>query len=401
MAAIRRPLYNPFLTGGRSPLLRSVRQIHISATPSTTSINGLVDLSSQTQAIPKLSGFGPFPAEITFEVLGAPYSLLSVALPASSNLYTRRGTLLGLNGRPSDTTSTLSILSPLLRAPKRIPFLYQKLTSTSPLTCIISTNTPNTTFCVLSLDGTADWTLSQPDALLAWSGHSIVVRPSEVTGRGLVALAGRGQVYQLSLKPGEEFIIHRKSLLAYSAAGQKPTKSRLATTTLRFQIPRVVGLRLTEKLKDVQWINAVRTSKPWELLWKAVWAIKTSLWGDREFLRFVGPATILLQSRTGGRIKDLIRREEIGELADIEPHAYSASASSKGIETVMVRKGGLETAKQAEKMVEDVVAKDARETKAAPTLTVKRTNSGSLKRVIVTKDGKVEFEDSDFKEFQR
>jgi len=230
-----------------------------------------------------------------------------------------------------------------------------------------------------------------------------MVRPSEVTGRGLVALAGRGQVYQVSLKLGEEFIIHRKSLLAYSTAGQKPTKSRLATTTLRFQIPRVIGLRLTEKLKDVQWINAVRASKLWELLGKAVWAIKTILWGDREFLRFVGPATVLLQSRTGGRTKDLIRREEIGELADIEPGAYSASTSSKqfGIETMLVKKGGLETAKQAEKMVEEVVAKDARETKAAPTLTTKRTNSGSLKRVIVTKDGKVEFEDSDFKEFQR
>ena len=37
--------------------------------------------------------------DVKFEVLGAPYSLLSVALPASSVLYSRRGTLVGVNGR--------------------------------------------------------------------------------------------------------------------------------------------------------------------------------------------------------------------------------------------------------------------------------------------------------------
>lgn len=37
--------------------------------------------------------------DVKFEVLGAPYSLLSVALPASSVLYSRRGTLIGVNGK--------------------------------------------------------------------------------------------------------------------------------------------------------------------------------------------------------------------------------------------------------------------------------------------------------------
>lgn len=34
-----------------------------------------------------------------FDVIGAPYSLLSVTLSASQNLYTRRGTLVGLSGK--------------------------------------------------------------------------------------------------------------------------------------------------------------------------------------------------------------------------------------------------------------------------------------------------------------
>lgn len=34
-----------------------------------------------------------------FDVIGAPYSMLSVSLSASQNLYTRRGTLVGLSGK--------------------------------------------------------------------------------------------------------------------------------------------------------------------------------------------------------------------------------------------------------------------------------------------------------------
>lgn len=44
-----------------------------------------------------------------FEVIGTPYSLLSVSLSASQNLYTRRGTLVGLNGK-ADNVCTSSCL---------------------------------------------------------------------------------------------------------------------------------------------------------------------------------------------------------------------------------------------------------------------------------------------------
>lgn len=291
-------------------------------------------------------------------------------------------------------TSTLSVLSPFTRAARGIPFLYQKVTSTTPLTCIISANTPNTTFCVLALDGTADWSLTQPDALLAWSGHSIAVKPQEVTGRGLVALVGRGQVYQVALKKDEEFIIHHRSLLAYSAAGQKPSKARLAATSLRFQVPRLrLGLGISQRLKEVEWINAMRASKVWEVLAKAVWAVKTAVWADREFLKFVGPATVLLQSRTGGRIRDLISREEMGEYAAVQS---MESVPRQRRETVKVLKIGLETAKQAAKMAEKETPD-----KAAPAMSQTQTHAGSLKRAVVTRVGHVEFEDSNFKEFQR
>ena len=37
-----------------------------------------------------------------FEVLGSPFSLLSVSLSASQNLYTQRGSLVGLGGKPEN-----------------------------------------------------------------------------------------------------------------------------------------------------------------------------------------------------------------------------------------------------------------------------------------------------------
>ncbi|KAI5821135.1 mitochondrial biogenesis AIM24-domain-containing protein [Pyronema omphalodes] len=406
---------------GLAPATIAARRVHIAATPSITSISGLVDLSKQTRAIPKLSGTGPFPAECTFEILGTPHSMLSVSLPASSNLYTRRGTLLGLNGRPSDTTSTLSLLSPLRRIPQGIPFLYQKITSTSPLTCLISTNTPNTTFCVLSLDGTADWTITQPDALLAWSGHSLVMKPREVMGRGLVALIGRGQVYQLQLKEGEEFIIHDRSLLAYSAAGQHPTTQRLAMTQMRFQIP-YINFSLQEQLGKVDLVQQIRASGAWKAAAKAWWKLKVAVQGDRQFRKFYGPVTILLQSRTGNRWKDMISKEEVGELADLETGAlarqFKAPAPAPtpapaAIKTAVnkatpVAHKATEVAKDAliegkgkvEDLVEKVVAEDKASTKSAETVVVRRSHAGTLKRVIV-KDGKVEFEDSDFSEFRK
>jgi len=37
-----------------------------------------------------------------FEVLSSPFSLLSASISASQNLYTRKGTLVGFNGKPEN-----------------------------------------------------------------------------------------------------------------------------------------------------------------------------------------------------------------------------------------------------------------------------------------------------------
>ncbi|KAI5842602.1 mitochondrial biogenesis AIM24-domain-containing protein [Morchella snyderi] len=381
------------------------RNVHIKATPSTSSIDGPVDLSEQTQAIPKLSGAGPFPADVRFEVLGAPYSMLSVALPASSLLYSRRGTLVGINGQTENAVSTLSILEPFRRAALRIPFLYQKISSTSPLTCLISTNTPNTTFGIIELDGKVDWMLTQNDALLAWTGHSVSSKPtishkmslahwgnSKLTGRGLVALIGRGQIYQVTLKPGEEYTIHPSALLAYSMNGpSRPVPYRLKSTSLRLQIPRFNMIR--RYLPEVEFIRTIKESDVYKTIARTLFGIKTwsrrTIWGDRLFLRFQGPSTILVQSRTAP-LSEVFRKEDFSELADTEPGLLPSPIATKAIEAPP---SSSSSSSSSEKIT--IGAADVR-----PVSTGGRHPS-ALKIAIVGRDGKTEFQDSDFKAFTR
>ncbi|RPA98936.1 hypothetical protein L873DRAFT_1843986 [Choiromyces venosus 120613-1] len=372
----------------------SNRYAHIRATPSTTALDGFLDLSEQTQSIPKLSGAGPFPADVKFEVLGAPYSMLSVALPASSVLYSRRGTLVGINGKTENSVSTLSLLEPFRRAFLRIPFLYQKISSTSPLTCLISTNSPNTTFGVVELDGKADWMVTQNDALLAWTGHSISVKPrvsprmslahwgnSKLTGRGLVALVGRGQIYQVTLKAGEEFVVHPGSLLAYSVSNTfRPAPHRLCSTSIRLQVPQ---LNLSRLLPQIEFIRVIRNSVVSKAFTKALFKFRTwlrhTIWGDRLFVRFEGPGTILLQSRSA-RIFDTIRSQDVSEAAAVQPGAFEPPEHIAG---------------------EAVGSASKPPSKPLLPASSSAVDHKGLKMVTVRKDGKVEFEDSDFKDFTR
>jgi hypothetical protein len=50
-------------------------------------------------------------ADAKFEVLGAPFSLLSVSLSASQNLFTRRGTLVALSGKAENVCPCFSIVT--------------------------------------------------------------------------------------------------------------------------------------------------------------------------------------------------------------------------------------------------------------------------------------------------
>ncbi|KAK6084714.1 acyl-CoA dehydrogenase [Seiridium cupressi] len=266
-------------------------------------------------------------ADARFEVLGTPYSLLSVSLSASQKLYTRRGTLVAVSGKAQNAQSTLSLLSPLSRALTGVPFLYQRVSSTTPIQALISTKSPTTTFFVLHLDGTTDWVVGQRSALLAWTGHTLNVTPriqyrlplahwgsSELTGRGLAAVSAPGHIHQLTLAEGEEFVVHPSNVVAYTITRNPPLPFRFKSSGIRFQIPSV-----TAWFGNIKFFQAMRTTETYKFISRILYSLRTTtrrtIWGDRLFLQFRGPTTILMSSR-GSRISDVLTKEEVNEIAD-------------------------------------------------------------------------------------
>jgi len=173
--------------------------------------------------------------------------------------------------------------------------------------------------------------VTQRKALLAWTGHTLSVSPtinrgmslthwgnSKVTGRGLVALAGPGQVYQVTLKAGEEYVAHPGNVVAYTITQHPPLPYRFKSSQLRFQVP---SIGLSALLPDVKFFRVMRETGTWKGVTNFLFTLRTSarrtIWGDRLFLQFQGPTTILLSSRAS-RISDVLTSRDVNEIADTQ-----------------------------------------------------------------------------------
>lgn len=267
-----------------------------------------------------------------------------------------------------------------------MPFLYQRISSTTPITALIATKSPNTTFSILHLDGTTDWQIAQRNALLAWTGHSLSITPRiqrglapahwgnhYLTGRGLAALAAPGQIYEVTLGEGEELVVHPSHVVAYSVDRNAPVPFRFRSSGIRFAVPsvpeRLVPTGLAKFWKETKETGA------FQFLARVLFSLRTtarrSIFGDRLFLQFKGPTTILMSSR-GVRISDVLSKEDVNEIADVE-----AGVVPKAIEQALKPK--------------------TQET-GAPALSSDKPVA--IHVASVGKDGKVQFEDSkDLKDF--
>lgn len=101
-----------------------------------------------------------------------------------------------------------------------------QVSSASPITALVSPKTTATSIVTVNLDGRQDWVIAQRQGLLAWTGLSLSVKPqyyvklglahwgnTYTTGRGLLALAGTGQIYQVQLKAGESYVAHPRLVI--------------------------------------------------------------------------------------------------------------------------------------------------------------------------------------------
>lgn len=193
--------------------------------------------------------------------------------------------------------------------------------------------------------------VTQRRALLAWTGHTISVSPtvnrslslahwgnSQITGRGLVALAGPGQIYQITLKPGEEYVAHPGNVVAYTVTQHPPLPYRLKSSSLRLQVP---SLGLDYLIPDIKFFKVMRQTATWkavtQLLFNLRTAARRTIWGDRLFLQFHGPTTILMSSRAS-RISDVLTSRDVNEIAESPAGALQSAVTleskpKEGIET--------------------------------------------------------------------
>ncbi|OTA39770.1 hypothetical protein BTJ68_00468 [Hortaea werneckii EXF-2000] len=327
----------------------SKRYVQISATPTSTEPTQRSIEASQTAA----------PPDARFEVLGTHSSLLSASLSASQNLYTRKGTLVGFNGIPENALSTLSLLEPFRRGPLAIPFLYQRLTSTTPYTALLAPKSPNTSLVVVHLDGRVDWILAQRNALQSWTGPSLSLRPSSTPPSVPPTGAKPTPPAAISLKQGEEYIVHPSHVVAYTAGPSPPRPYRFKATSFRLQIPAVRHL-----LPDTRFFRVMRESAAWSLLSRVAFTLRTwsrrTIWGDRLFLHFTGPTQILLQSR-GNSLRDSLSNRDVNEIADSP--AGSAAAAFHRKPPVAKGSGGGDVVHDAVTPGPGVPSEKARETK--------------------------------------
>ena len=249
--------------------------------------------------------------------MGSPGSLLQVGLPASTPLYARRKSLLAVSTSSNtdiDQDQKLNLVSTLNLTTRFLSFqwppvsLYQKLTSTVPLSITLNTvkQPHNSSIAVVSLDGRIDWTVSKQASVLAYSplqASSLSILPSHgssslVTGRGIVALTGSApNIFKVSLEAGESFLVARTALLAYSlddTAGVSrkslhPKPERIASTVSLEDQPTDTPATATNNASYLKRFGSKLAS--WSL---ALW---TRLRSDNTpFVSMYGPSTLLVQS---------------------------------------------------------------------------------------------------------
>lgn len=220
--------------------------------------------------------------------------------------------------------------------------------------------------------------------MLAWTGYTLAVTPrirhqlpfahwgsSELTGRGLAALSAPGHIYQLTLGDGEEFVAHPANVVAYTITKQPPLPFRFKSSSIRFQVPSV-----TTWLETIKFFQNMQQTETYKFLTRVFYNMRTTarrtIWGDRLFLQFRGPMTILMSSR-GSRISDVLTNAEVNEIADAPAGAVSAAVE-------------LATRPKA--------AEEAPKTQDAANVKINVASIG--------KDGKVQFEDAkNLKEFEK
>lgn len=170
------------------------------------------------------------------------------------------------------------------------PFLAQDLDSSKgfpivttgehPANILMASHTPLSNVVVLKLDNYKQgiYIPNFDQEALCFSGDLNMNDSGELKGLGIVALAGKGPIYQMILKQGEKSLITRKSILAYdSKVGCQITKLNSS-----FNIPQSVHNWFTK--------NASRFYDNAKIQWSRMFH------SHKIYCELEGPGSVFLQT---------------------------------------------------------------------------------------------------------
>lgn len=273
-----------------------------------------------------------------FQVLGQPATMASLVVPPSIPLYVRRGCLISLHGAKSLSMNYewIHFWSNLLRYGSFKASIYHKLVSVSKFNALVAPNFLSNrlgqwlglssssfkTFCLLNLNGSADWNVWGKDTVVAYeSNSSLTIRPPKPTifsriklvfsskyqtvqGRGNVLLSGSGSIYTVELKEAQdEIIIRSEHLLAVSGANRRDIAGAISEQILApprgtiKKVPSEAG-RFFESIREFDGRLFLESSRGLLVkFWN--WSRKVYskiINGSTKYLKIKGPRVLLIQS---------------------------------------------------------------------------------------------------------
>lgn len=318
-----------------------MRRLHVAPAPVvSTSVSG-------PTAGPPIGEVPPLPVldtvdQVRLEAVGVPPSVASVSVPPSVPVFVRRNTLLTIHG--NWRTISASAVAPEWL--KRWVYgnhvaRYLRLVATGPFSLLVTADAPTAvptlvrnvtpkSIAPVTLDGLCDWAILKRDALHVYAGPSLniglypvprrilrrlarVLGTSRVStglahwarwgytfvsGRGVVGLVGHGLLYAASVGEGEELSVNRTSLVAVSVNGPYDLHNCVVQHS---QPASAAVVRETPPPRMAQmssWADVVINTKYY--WWRVARVFRADsagvLVGRSDFVRVLGPRTVLLQS---------------------------------------------------------------------------------------------------------
>lgn len=358
---------------------------------STSTFNNFVSNKSNLRSVEELPNLKSMGA-LKMEAIGNPPSAMSIGIPPSLPIYFRRHTLLAIQGDPlhiSITNATVHFLKRLLFG--NFVSRFQKLVGTEPLSLIVTStpvsrlpsiikNTTNKSFASLALDGICDWAILKPDALHVYAGPSVNIElyglPRKisrqlarhlgttgkestglfrwtragytfVSGRGNIGIAGNGVIYALQIAEGEELSINRENLVGLSVNGPHD----LQNCVIKYSHPVSEGVRKNipasftppRVARVSSWHDFVINSKFYYWMFRGFLdnlrlKAPQHLVGNMDFVRVIGPRSILMQS--GGSQQSFESSFKLGSTKGVKPTAQEERSPADYLNVVTIDASG-------------------------------------------------------------